>query len=185
MRRAGIFEREPWIIWSSIIIPLLVAFLTAIFLPALRIAAHRRHCLSQLASLGTVIALYASDYNGTFPPKISVLTSNGYLRPSVLKCPMPDINAVLPPGSNADQWMDYIYIYWPEGKDTPKDYPVIYDRKLSNHGGKGINILRREGIAPGPKMYNPKPIWDKNAEWLKKFAKEHPEYNIPLPEDVK
>ena len=26
--------------------------------------------------------------------------------------------------------------------------------------------------------------WDENAEWLKNFAKEHPEYDIPLPEDV-
>jgi hypothetical protein len=80
--------------------------------------------------------------------------------------------------------MDYTYVYWPEGTNTPITYPLLYDRRLSNHAGRGINVLLVQGThhrkgAPGTIL------WDPEADWLKGFAREHPEFNIKLPEDVK
>lgn len=152
----------------------------------MRFQARRDVCTSRLRSIGCVINMYATeDHNGALPPTISALTfGHVYVSPALFRCPSKGINAVPPDGSTVDDWMDYLYIYWPEGKNTPKDYPLLYDRRLSNHKGKGICILRIEGIGDAPKLHLPLPIWDENAEWLKKFAKEHPECNIPLPEDL-
>ena len=62
----------------------------------------------------------------------------------------------------------------------------MYDRRLSNHGGKGINVLlvdvvnAYEGIR-GPTFW----FWDEDAKWLREFARGHPDVKIPLPEDLK
>jgi len=74
--------------------------------------------------------------------------------------------------------MDYIFIDWSrwfkDPKKIPDNYPLGYDRRLSNHAGKGINIVF---------VGNPNHLmWDKKAEWLKRFAIDHPDYQIKLPE---
>lgn len=81
------------------------------------------------------------------------------------------------PGSleELEDWMSYIYIDWSAyfgSKAPPGDYPLLYDKSMDNHGGRGINVLR---VVTGV-------IWDENAEWLKTFAVEHPEYEIRMPE---
>jgi len=76
--------------------------------------------------------------------------------------------------TNSELWSDYIYVPWTNGFDAPAHYPLIYDRKLANHGGKGINVFTVRG----------EPLWDGNAEWLQKFAREHPDLDIPLPDDL-
>ncbi len=54
----------------------------------------------------------------------------------------------------------------------PADYPLIYDKSMANHSGRGINVCTvQAGI-----------FWDKDAKWLKAFAVAHPEYKIPIPE---
>lgn len=50
--------------------------------------------------------------------------------------------------------------------------PLVYDRYMSNHVWRGINILMTDGTIK----------WDANAEWLKKFKAEHPDANLPMPE---
>ena len=49
------------------------------------------------------------------------------------------------------------------------------------------NLRKRRSRATqsvGGGEFRPRTIWDENVEWLKKFAGDHPEYDIPLPEDV-
>ena len=78
--------------------------------------------------------------------------------------------------SNAEVWQDYIYIDWSRYYDdvqaVPRDYPLIYDRHLSNHDGKGINV-----VTVGGDVY-----WDPDAGKLCSFALWHREYEVPLPE---
>ena len=72
---------------------------------------------------------------------------------------------------------DYIYINWEPmfgTNEPPSGYPVIYDRRLSNHGGLGINVF----ATGGP------PFWDWRGHWLKKFAAEHPDTHLIMPEGI-
>jgi hypothetical protein len=70
----------------------------------------------------------------------------------------------------------YYYIDWSK---LPHDtnvsfnhYPLAYDRHMSNHDGRGINVL----------MVNGTVIWDANAQWLKVFETDHPDLQLPMPE---
>ena len=71
---------------------------------------------------------------------------------------------------------DYVFLDWSKQSNgfekLPSKRPLKYDRRLSNHIGRGINILMVDGSVE----------WDSNAEWLKKFAAEHPSIKLPLPE---
>ena len=126
--------------------------------------------------------LYGQD-DGTilFPPdlKSAFLESEKNLVPGspsnaiFLYCP----GSGTKPGllSDADEWQDYIYIDWSRyygAEKVPDDYPLIYDRRLSNHDGKGINV-----VTVGGEVY-----WDPDAGKLCSFALWHPEYEVPLPE---
>jgi len=116
-----------------------------------------------------------------FPPdlKTAFLESEKNLVPAspsnaiFLHCP----GSKTKPGllSDADEWQDYIYIDWSRyygAEKVPDDYPLIYDRRLSNHDGKGINV-----VTVGGEVY-----WDPDAGKLCSFALRHPEYEVPLPE---
>ena len=75
-----------------------------------------------------------------------------------------------------DDWSDYAYVYYSNllwSSAVENKYPLMYDKRLANHAGNGINILLTDGHV----------IWDKDANWLKTFASEHPEFTIPLPSD--
>lgn len=50
--------------------------------------------------------------------------------------------------------------------------PLVYDKCLSNHGGRGINILMADGTV----------MWDQNASWLKTFAMDNHAVRLHLPE---
>ena len=71
---------------------------------------------------------------------------------------------------------NYFSMDWsklPDGPGTSHHkYPLMYDRRMSNHDGRGINILMTDGSIE----------WDSNAEWLKEFAAEHPNAKLPIPE---
>ncbi len=78
----------------------------------------------------------------------------------------------------ATGWFDYIYIHWPDGTNTPPDYPMMYDRSLLHHSGRGVNLLTVGDllIAKGDRR-----LWDEGAKRLKDFARQHPELDIPMP----
>lgn len=71
---------------------------------------------------------------------------------------------------------DYFFVDWSKQPELleklPSKRPLMYDRRLSNHDGRGINILMVDGSIE----------WDSNAEWLKKFAAQYPNVKLPLPE---
>jgi len=170
--------RKKWII-SILLIGLGIALVVAI--PIAREWERRAGCCSNLHNLDITFYMYALDNNNAnaLPPNIAALccTTGGscYITsPWIFLCKGSHSHA----GSltNVDAWMDYIYIPWSTGvTNTPPDYPVMYDRRLSNHQGKGINVLFADHSV----------IWDKDAKELKAFATKHPEFHIPLPEDAK
>jgi len=127
-------------------------------------------CREQLKVLGYEVQVYQSDY-AHLPRQLSDLSNR--LNPILLTCP----GSGHVPGSftNADSWADYTFIDWPGILGTnvvPKDYPIAYDRFMSNHGNRGINVLTVFGFVR----------WDANAEWLRKYAEEHPEVKLRIPQ---
>jgi hypothetical protein len=92
--------------------------------------------------------------------------------------------------TNVTEWMDYFYIPWPSVTGAYTNYPLMYDRRLANHGGKGINILLVEQAAhpaypTSLESFHGQFFWDEDAKWLRKFAREHPDLKIPMPEGIK
>ena len=130
----------------------------------------RRNCKQQLSSVWVAIALYRQNHTNQYPPNLERLNREmgGHLP---LACPGAETNLLQ---SIQDRIIDYYYIDWSElsGVANVSTYPQIYDRRLSNHEGRGINIL----------MVNGSVKWDSNAEWLKRFSAEHPNTKVPIPE---
>lgn len=104
-----------------------------------------------------------------FRPRPSHFESHTY----PLVCPGTESNLGAP--KDVHQWMDYIFLDWSlwqaDSITFGGDYPLMYDRALANHGGRGVYVLRVDGTV----------IWDPGAEWLKRFAVEHPQLKIRLP----
>jgi hypothetical protein len=154
-----------------------------------RALARRTGCVSALRSIGTALALYRQDQDGQLPPDLALLGEGNYLSDErMCVCPW----GHKAPGAWKDValWMDYYYVFWPSVTEGTARYPLMYDRRLSNHDGKGINILLVEQTmgpaAPGvPGSFHGQFFWDEGAEWLRKFAREHPSLPIPLPEDMR
>jgi type II secretory pathway pseudopilin PulG len=133
-----------------------------------------RNCQHQLQSLGTFLRTYRTENNGRLPSDFGSMNSvDKQLLAPILICPG---SGHAPGGfTNINSWADYIFVDWLAvlGRNTvPGDYPIAYDRSMSNHCGRGVNVLSVDGIVR----------WDSNAEWLKTFAAEHPEAKLPLPE---
>lgn len=133
---------------------------------------HRAKCGATLKLLGNAIRTYQSDHQGRLPRELAVL-SNELSNPVLLRCP----GSRRTPGcfTNADSWADYVLVNWPAvlGTDAvPGDYPIAYDRSMSNHAGRGVNVLSVDGLVR----------WDARAKRLKKFAAEHPDAKLPMPE---
>lgn len=145
--------------------------------PFIRFRCQRDSCVSMLRVTWCSIHMYQMDNNGFYPSRITELGPAGRTcYGSIMKefiCPASGRQPGNP--TNIDEWMDYIYIPWSTGANTLPDYPLMYDRRLSNHQGKGINLLFMDGSV----------IWDKDAKELKAFAAKHPEFQIPLPEDAR
>lgn len=129
--------------------------------------AEQLNCKQQLRSVWSAIALYRHDHSNQWPPNLKSLDKDMVGR--LLTCPGVKANSGI--GQS-----DYFYVDWsklPHGQDaTSGKYPLMYDRRTSNHDGRGINVLMLDGSVE----------WDSNAEWLKKFAAEHPSAKLPMPE---
>jgi hypothetical protein len=127
----------------------------------------QRNCKQQLRSLWAEIALYRHDHSNQWPPKLDSLDSNVVGR--LLRCPGAKRNSTF-------SQEDYLYIDWSSVGSAPNTpsgkYPLMYDRRTSNHDGCGINILMVDGTIE----------WDANVVWLRKFASEHPGTRLQMPE---
>jgi hypothetical protein len=131
----------------------------------------RARCNELLKLIGNAVWVYRGEH-GRLPQQFEVL-SNELSNPVFLICP----GSGHSPGSltNADSWADYTLIDWSVVLGTnavPDNYPIAYDRFMSNHAGHGVNVLTVDGFVR----------WDSNAEWLKKFSAEHPEAKLPMPQ---
>lgn len=134
-------------------------------------------CRRNLHLLGNAIRAYGLT-NAGYPSELRDLCPLGstdnpvlYIPPVALWCPG-RINSRFKDGGEGT---DYIYIRWPVlVQDRDSEYPLVYDRRLSNHDGIGINITTTSGRV----------FWDRNGKWLRKFVRKHPEFNIPLPEGM-
>jgi len=149
---------------------ILVAVLAIIFIhPVSRYQSVR--CREQLKTLGYAVQVYQGDH-GHLPRQLSIL-SNELINPALLVCP----GSGHTPGSftNADSWTDFTFIDWSAVLGTnavPGDYPIAYDRSISSHGGRGVNVLTVGGFVR----------WDANTKWLRKFVSEHPKAKLAMPE---
>jgi len=141
----------------------------------------RADCAGGLRCISLAVMQYQMDHNSAYPPTLGTLFDRYLPDDAIFACPGAS------KGREGGR-MDYLYIDWSERAQKeswswkkepylPK-YPRIYDRRLSNHGKipgwRGINIL----------MVDDSVMWDKDARWLKEFARTHPKAEIPIPEDA-
>lgn len=128
-------------------------------------------CREALKLLGNAIRTYKVDHEERLPNSLTVL-SNELSNPAFLICP----GTGHTPASflNSDSWADYTLVDWPALLGTnsvPSTYPIAYDRSLTNHGGRGVNVLTADGFVH----------WDPNAQGLKKFVAQHPNFKLSIP----
>ena len=130
-------------------------------------------CAQSLRCLWSACILYIK--NGKmppFPPSLQEVVKK-INEHSFLICPSAKYLGV-----HINDESDYIYVDWSlvnveQNADMAK-YPLIYDRKLANHQGKGINIVMVDGST----------MWDENADWLRNFSFQHLAYRLQLPYDI-
>ena len=132
----------------------------------------RKQCQNTLRALAYTVAMYRDMHNKMFPPSLSASASEEASSPRLLVCP--GTGKHWGDYSNAEVWADYLYINWSRYYGTnepPGGYPLVYDRRLSNHRAQGVNIGAVDGSVR----------WDPSAQWLRDFASQHREYDVPLP----
>lgn len=142
--------------------------------PHLCFRARKEQCAEHLDRLWCVLQMYGDDNDGAYPPdprSLTPLVDN----PEVFACPGSENSSASVITSLTD-WADYIIIHWPNGSHhVPSNYPVMYDRRLSHHSGKGVNVLYGNGRV----------VWDPGAQNLRAFARKHSDVLIQLPEGVR
>jgi prepilin-type processing-associated H-X9-DG protein len=149
---------------SKIILLVLGIAITVVVVSLVGASITKRKCRNQLRSIGCAIELHRETHHGLYPSNLGEM-ENGLVKP-VLHCPGVH--------SRGQGEADYIYVKWPEqtsdaSNSLPAEYPVVYDSRLSNHQGKGINVLLVDGSV----------IWDEQGRWLSQFASDH--HGIILP----
>jgi hypothetical protein len=143
-------------------------------------ARYQYECPLHLIDLWTITMELAKN-NDRFPQdltfiikKMPISNKNLRLRLSPVLCPASQV-AFNANEATADA-LDYVFLNWSRAfthvKDVPGDYPLAYDRKLANHVGRGIFVLKVDGSV----------IWDSDAQWLHNFSIRHPEYRVLIPQ---
>lgn len=165
------------IVILTVILVLAMGFWLLQYARKMKITACREKCVSKLRSIGAVLADTVETSNGTFPSNMVALMKIHPEPAWFFTCPLrKDTTNSL---RNVDDWMDYIYAHWPGDRaNMPEHFPLLYDRRLSNHEGMGINILRLEGSGTS---FQFGVFWDKEARWLKDYSAQHPEWHIRVP----
>jgi prepilin-type processing-associated H-X9-DG protein len=118
-----------------------------------RPAVDRAKCASNLRQIGQAIELYAKENGNRFPPNLKELLRTQDISPELMTCAASD--DVTATGNSPEQVLadfddpvghhcSYVYfgrgLTWPAGADVP-----IASEPLSNHDGKGANILFGDG----------------------------------------
>ena len=152
---------------------LIIVALCCVISHAAGIFIKRNACQRTLSAISYAIRAYSYEESAFPSSSIDLIPSRIDTR-KILMCPaVHHQKEYVPDGT---QWGDYTYINWSKYYDipdkVPEDFPILYDRSMSNHGGRGINIVRIDGSV----------LWDPGAAWLRNFAASHPQYDIPVPE---
>lgn len=138
-------------------------------------------CPMRLQELQGLTVTWAAGEGGHYPTNLAFVvqaftmtSEKRRLRLHPLLCP--ESESPLKSGELQEREADYTYVNWSawfaDSQAVPKDYPMFYDRSMSNHKGRGIFLIRIDGSV----------IWDPGATWLRGFANHHPEYTIPIPQ---
>ena len=171
-RQGGAGSRR---VMRILVVLAICAVLAVLCLPPLgrsREMARRISCVANMGAISIAISTYQMDYDDEFPTFLMDMYPAYVSALGIFSCP-----------GSTDPESDYIYIHWPSGDKTPDDYPLMYDRLLANHGN-GVLVYRMGTRAYGMWVPRINALLDENAEWLHEFARNHPEIDIPLPEDL-
>ena len=138
-------------------------------------------CPMRLEELRGLIATWSGGEEGRLPSNLDFISAafkmtadKRELRLNPLLCPSAQtrISGDRVPANSSD----YIYVDYSKQftnwTNLPKEYPLVYDRRYSNHSEAGVYVMKSDGGV----------IWDRDASWLKSFIKTHPECRIQLPE---
>lgn len=137
----------------------------------------RAQCQRNLQSIMAAVKEYPYDNNGQLPKSLDEALSNigfGDVEKTarIIRCPGMTRRVT---GTDIGSLTGYYYINWSKWfgatNSPPASYPLIYDRSLQNHDGKGVNVISVDGQI----------WWDESAARLRSFAAEHREYQLPLP----
>ena len=138
---------------------------------------NRLQCQRNLRSIENAVKTFPYDHDGQRPRTLDDALSNlGFddaeKAARILRCP-----GMVGASTNGDlaSRTGYYYVDWSEWfgptNTAPASYPLIYDRYLRNHAGRGVNIVSVDGTIS----------WDEGARALHDFVAKHPEYKLPLP----
>jgi len=142
---------------------------------------YQYECPMHLIDLYDLIIASAREHD-RFPEDLTFITKkwpigqyNARMRIHPVLCPRSqtpiDLERV-----TADSF-GYAYVNWSAKSfahvaDVPGEYPLVYDRTLSNHSGRGVFVLRINGSV----------VWDPGAKWVRDFSGAHPEYHLLIPQ---
>ena len=139
---------------------------------------NRSQCQRNLRSIEVAVKSYLDDNGGQRPKTLDDALSNiGFgdadKTARILRCPGAK---GLSTGTDIGSRTGYFYVDWSKwfGPTNllPASYPLIYDRSLQNHEGRGVNVVSVDGRIS----------WDEGAQALRGFVAKHLEYQLPLPE---
>lgn len=157
-----------WVVAYASVLLIIVCLFYVMF--RLRWMAQRTYCQNTLAAVWCQFQEYSQDWK-RYPSSLDDIIKGHYVTSgTILMCP-----ATVHDQAGVPHGAYYTYINWSRYYDTvnrvPDDFPQLYDSALSNHGGRGINIV----------TINCRVFWDPDATWLRNFAAGHPQYDIPVP----
>jgi hypothetical protein len=178
-------QRRSWLLCLVVVVLLLTCAVFAINYHHKRmyevVAKYRYECPMHLLDLWSITVALAKEKD-RFPQDLAsinvkiplVSQSRIRLRLSPVLCPGSEI----PFDKNEfiTNVSDYVYINWSSTfghvAEVPGEYPLAYDRRLANHLGKGVYVVKVNGSV----------VWDADAQWIRQFSTKNPELHIPIPQ---
>lgn len=137
--------------------------------------AGRASCQQRLRALGYAYRMYSGNsFYGTPPDRLTSLVDDlviPFTDYDLLSCPKYGIQP--PPQRDSFHTYpgNYIMVDWSRLSVTevPDDFPLMFDCRLENHDGAGVNVLLMDGTVR----------WDEKGKFLSDFARKYPDMALP------